>query len=261
MESVDSLNQALGIELVEISEWNCCGATAFFSINKFKAMALAGRIFALAQALGFSEIVTVCNACYTTLRKANQILIDHPEDLALINNRLKEEGLVIQGPLTVRHYLDVLVNDVSKEVWAQNRSEELSNFSVAGYYGCQLTRPWCDLDDPERPVILERFIRRLGFAPVEHSAKTLCCGASHTVAYEKDCRPLISRIIREVHTKGANLVTAVCPLCQFNPDAGQHGLGLPLVPVPYFTQLAGLALGLKPRDLGLKKLIVPMHGV
>jgi heterodisulfide reductase subunit B len=133
--------------------------------------------------------------------------------------------------------------------------------SVAGYYGCQLNRPWNDLGDAQHPTILENFLYRLGFTPIEHSAKTICCGASHTVAYAKDCRTLIGRIIGETQKKGAHMITTVCPLCQFNLDAGQSGLKLPPMPVPYISQLAGLALGLDPSRLGFDKLLVPMTGI
>lgn len=260
-QSVEAVNRSLGIELTEISDWNCCGATVFLAVDEFKAVALAGRNFALAQSHGFSEIITGCNACYTTLRKADRILISEPRYLDRINSRLLREGLHIDGSVKIRHYLEVLANDIPFDVWAKNRPAKRKNISVAAYYGCQLTRPWGDLDHPERPQILERFIERLGFRPVEHSAPTLCCGASHAVPYKRECRPLVSRIIQEVKTKGADVVTTICPLCQFNLDGGQQGDDIPQVPVPYFSQLAGLALGLEPESLGLDKLLVPMNGL
>jgi heterodisulfide reductase subunit B len=260
-ESVDALNKAIGLDFVELPDWNCCGATTYFGMDKWKAVALTGRLLALAQAQGFEEIVTVCNACFSTLRKANEWFIAHPENLREVNSCLREENLHIDGPIKVRHYLDVLVHDVPENTWARNKGTDLSGVSVAGYYGCQLNRPWNDLGDPEHPTILEDFIQMLGFTPVEHSAKTRCCGAAHAVAYVKDCRPLIGRIIGEVHGKGAHMVATVCPLCQFNLDAGQSGLRLPRVPVPYFSQLAGLALNLDRESLGLKKLLVPLSGI
>ncbi|MBU0699184.1 MAG: CoB--CoM heterodisulfide reductase iron-sulfur subunit B family protein, partial [Proteobacteria bacterium] len=259
-ESTAAVCRTLGIELAEIPEWNCCGATTYLGIDDFQALALAGRIFALAQTLELKQIVTVCNACYTTLRKANQMLAGDPEKLARINRLLSPEGIRIEGSLRIRHLLDVLVNDVPKDAWSRNQPAILTGLKVAGYYGCQLTRPPSDLDRPENPEILEKFIETLGFVAIEHSAKTRCCGAAHAVPYAGDCRVLIARIIREVRTKGADLVISICPMCQFNLDAGQQGLGLAPVPVPFFTQLAGMALGLKPGDLGLKKLLVPLKG-
>lgn len=257
-ESVDSVCRVLGIELEEIDDWNCCGATAFFSSDELNGLALAGRVFALAQACGIREIVTVCNACYTTLRKAGRMLAHYPDRLAEVNGRLAHEGLKLDRDIPVRHLLDVFVNDVVEEVWSKERVKGTLSLSVAGYYGCQLTRPWGDLDDPGHPSIMEDFIERLGFQSVSHSARTLCCGASLAVPYEDECSPLISRIIGEARAKGADIITTLCPLCQFNLDVGQKDSLRRPVPVPYFTQLAGLALGLEPRELGLDKLLVPM---
>ena len=259
-ESVAAVSRALGIELMEIPDWNCCGATAFFSVDEFKALILAARNLALAQAHGLDEIVTICNACYTTFRKAIKVLTGNPQKLARVNEVLATEGLSIERTIAVRHLLDVLYNDVAEEVWFEKRPQNLKDYTVAGYYGCQLTRPWGDLDVPEHPGILERFLERLGFVTVEHSAKTLCCGAFHSISYADECRPLISRIVSEIQFKGADLITAVCPMCQFNLDAGQQMFGLAPLPVPFFTQLAGIALGLKAADLGLKKLLIPIKG-
>jgi heterodisulfide reductase subunit B len=259
-ESVDAINRLMGIELVEIPDWNCCGATAFFSLDEFKALALNARLFALAQASGFREIVTVCNACYTTLRKANQILSSNPEAVSRINEELSKESLLMEGDFSVRHYLDVLYNDVPAEKWSENLTEKFKDYEVACYYGCQLTRPWGDIDHMERPIILDRFIERLGFLPVDHSAKTICCGASHVVPYARECGSLISRIILDVSHKGGRMITTLCPLCQFNLDSGQRNLTYH-IPVPFFTQLAGLAMGINASELGMDKLIVPMNKI
>ena len=260
-ESVDAVNRKLGIEFQELSDWNCCGATVFFSRNEPDALALAGRILALTQAIGFTEIVTICNACYTTLKKSESMIHSDPYTLRQINEKLAPESLHIKGGVRIRHYLDVLYNDVPEDVWSANGTETLSDIHVAGYYGCQLTRPWGEIDLPDRPTILERFIKRLGFSPVEHSAKTLCCGASHFVSYADACSLLVSRIVRETRTKGADLITTVCPMCQFNLDAGQKKSSGHMVPVSFFTQLAGLSLGIRPERLGLNKLLISAEGV
>jgi len=256
-ESVAAINQELGIELIQLSDWNCCGATAMFSLDDTKALALTARLFALANSQGFDQIVTTCNACYTTLKKAKHIFESHPEAITPINAQLSHEGLKVENLCPVRHYLDVLYHDVDAHVWPQATSNFDSEIKVAPYYGCQLTRPWADLDQPERPTILDKFITRIGFRTVDHSAKTLCCGASHFFPYEQECGRLIKRIIGEMVRKGAQMITTVCPLCQFNLDSMQSKIDMPSVPVPYFTQLAGLALGFKPNELGMQKLLVP----
>ncbi len=260
--SVAALTRAVGIEFVEIPDWNCCGATVFFSLDDIKAVALAGRVFALAAAGGFREIVTGCNACYATLRKSAELLAKKPDYLSALNRGLALEQLHLAEPLPVRHILQVLVDDLPHSAWASQTKRGFESVPVAGYYGCQLTRPFGDADDPEQPGILERFIKRLGFQPVAHSAKTLCCGASHGVPYGDECSPLIARIVRGAHEKGARLIATVCPLCQFNLDQGQQrASGLPKLPVLFFTQLAGLALGLPPEELGLDQLLISAQGV
>ncbi len=260
-ESVEAVNRKLGIEFSEISDWNCCGATVFWGMDRMKALALTGRNIALAQKQGHTEIVTGCNACYSTLRKANESFIKNTEYRDRVNQRLAAEGLKIEGTVKVRHILEILAEDVPEDVWTQDRPPFIQDISVASYYGCQLTRPWGDIDHPERPIIMDRFIERMGFSLVLHSASTLCCGASHAVPYKNECRPLISRIVQEVHSKGADLVAAICPLCQFNLDDGQKGFGKHKIPVPYITQLAGLALGINQEDLGLNKLLISTKGI
>jgi heterodisulfide reductase subunit B len=260
-ESVEAVNRRLGIELIEIADWNCCGATSVFSLNQDDALILTGRLFALAEAQGQEQILTVCNACYTTMRKASQMLEQSPPDLARVNAGLSREGLTLSRLLPVRHYLEILYEDVPAEVWSAGRPDNIGRIKVAAYYGCQLTRPWADLDHAERPALLDRFFHRLGFQAVDHSARTLCCGASHALPYEKDCRPMIRRIVEEARRRGAHFISTLCPLCQFNLDSLQKPAEAPPIPVPYFSQLAGLALGIPPQHLGFGKLLIPAENL
>jgi heterodisulfide reductase subunit B2 len=255
-ESVEAVCRNIGIELVEIPDWNCCGATTAFSLNEPDALLSAGRVMALAFVHGHDEIITVCNACYTTLRKAEKIFHQRPDTLDIVDQKLRPQGLRLTNPLPIRHFLEILQRRLPQGAWTKAISEPLRNLKVAAYYGCQLTRPWADIDHPERPTILEEFIERIGFRVVSHSAGTLCCGSSHAVAYGKECAPLISRITGEIRAKGADVITTICPLCQFNLDAGQLKQKGSL-PVLYFTQLAGLSLGLSPKVLGMEKLLIP----
>ncbi len=260
-ESVEAVNRELGIDFDEIQDWNCCGATTIFSLNNEDALLMVGRIVAIANSLKLKEIVTVCNACYTTIRKAKNIFESLPETIEPVNKRLASEGLKLEQTIPVRHYLEILANDIAEDVWRVKRKRNLSSLRVAAYYGCQLTRPWADLDHPERPQILDRFFKQLGFSVVNHAAKTLCCGAAHSLHYSADCNTLISRIIRETSNQGADVIRTLCPMCQFNLDSSQAGIDVPSVPIPYFTQLAGLALGIEPDRLGIRKLLVPLKPV
>lgn len=255
-ESTYAVCSKLGIELVEIPDWNCCGATVSFGENMLRALTLSGRHFAIAQTMGFNEIVTGCNACYATLRKAADILENDKLMFDETENILKQIGVDLDVIPKVRHLFEII-----SEAMPVITEKKFNDIPVAAYYGCQLTRPHQDLDSGDYPTIMEKFIEKIGFAVTEHSAKTSCCGASHAVVYPGDCRVLAHRILREMETKGARIVTALCPLCQFNLDQNQIAGAGPDLPVTYFTQLAGLALGLAPEKLGLSKLLVKAEKV
>lgn len=257
-ESVAAVNRKVGIELDEIPDWNCCGATTFAGVDELESLLLGARVMALSQRRGYDHVVTGCNACYTTLRKVHKKLASNPAALEAVNRRLKSAGLVFDPEITIRHHLELLVNDVPASVWESGVVRDFSAVRVAGYYGCQLTRPWNDMEPAD---ILEKLIRLAGFTPVDHSAKTLCCGAALAVPYETETRPLISRIITGVSMAGADLMTTVCPLCQLNMDQGQTGLQnrRPTLAVTYYSQLAGLGLGIDPGRLGLEKLLIPVN--
>jgi heterodisulfide reductase subunit B len=258
-ESVDALNQRLGIQFAEIKDWNCCGATAAFSLDEADGLALCARLFALAQHQGMDPIVTVCNACYTTLRKAGKRLEKDPEKWAAATRTLADQGLDLERPLpAVRHYLDVLAGDVADALQREATAEAGRISSVAVYYGCQYSRPWISGPDAQRPQILEGLLQRLGIDTVDHSARTLCCGASHAVPYADACSAIIQRIVDDIRDKGGQIVTTICPMCQFNLDAGQAAISSPSLPVTYFTQVIGLALGIDPKKLGLHKLLIPL---
>ncbi|RJP87316.1 MAG: heterodisulfide reductase subunit B [Desulfobacteraceae bacterium] len=257
--SVEAVCRVIGLELVTINDWNCCGATSIFSLDQMDGLVLTGRIFALAARQKLDTIITTCNACYTTLRKASKTFKTEPELTRRVNERLAIEGLAITTLPPVRHLLDVWSHDIDEALWSRKRAANFKPMKVASYYGCQLTRPWADIDDPEHPQIMDNFIARLGYEPVEHGAKTVCCGASHFITYEDSCRTLCERIVNEIKRKGGQAISTLCPLCQINIDAVQEKQRGPSLPVPYFTQLAGLSLGLPPSILGMDKLLTPMQ--
>jgi len=257
-ESTEAVSQILHTELVEIEGWNCCGATSYWSLEDLPAVVLPARVMALAEKQDFKEVVNVCNACYSTLRKAQDKLAKDERLMAQVNEALAEEGLSYTGSTKIRHYMEVLVNDLDPDDIKKHVKVDLEALIVAPYYGCQLNRPWGDMDDRQHPVMMDRLIETLGASvPTDYSAKTLCCGASHVMPYEKNCLPLVKRIVGDALAKGARAISTVCPLCQFNVDASQSGLDLPKIPVLFFTQLLGLAFGLGENDLQLKKLLVP----
>jgi len=255
-ESTDAVCRKLGIELSEIPDWNCCGATVSFGENTLRALVLSARHFVLAESMGFGQIVTGCNACYATLRKTADILAHDPDLFEQTKHVLSQFDLDLSALPKIRHLFEII-----SEAMPEITGDTFRDIPIAAYYGCQLTRPHQDLDRGDHPTVLETFLEKIGFGVTEHSAKTACCGASHAVVYTGDCRVLAQRILREMEGKGAKAVTTLCPLCQFNLDQNQSKDAGPSLPVTYFTQLAGLALGLSPKELGMNKLLVTAEKV
>ena len=159
-ESIDTINKKLGIEFVELEDWSCCGATTTFSQDHENAVALVGRLIALANRQGFDEIITVCNACYTALRKGSELLKKSTLLKDDINKRLANEQLEIEKVVPVKHYLEILKRDIPKNVWDNNITRDCSNLNIAPYYGCQFTRPWKTVDCSERPTMMDQILAK-----------------------------------------------------------------------------------------------------
>lgn len=171
---------------------------------------------------------------------------------------MAEEGLVYTGNFKIRHLMEVMVTDLGVDVIRDHVQKDLSGLVVAPYYGCQLNRPWADMDDAHYPVMMDRLIETVGATPLaNYSAKTECCGAALMVAHRNFCLPLNQRIVKAAVVKGAQTICTLCPLCQLNVDASQQNSRLPKLPVIFFTQLMGLAFGLSEKSLGLRKLLTP----
>ncbi|MHB8117440.1 MAG: CoB--CoM heterodisulfide reductase iron-sulfur subunit B family protein [Methanothrix sp.] len=241
---------ALGIELDDLDDWNCCGATHVS--HELVATGLAARNMAQTDL----EIMTACSICYSNLRAAAQRL-EEPEILEKVNAVLDKK----YSGSKIRHALDVIL-----EALAENDERivvPLKELKVAPYYGCLLTRP-AGLYSPEFPSILEKLIKRLQAEPVDFRLKTFCCGGPIFMPQEKAAEDIAFRILSEAKKAGAEVIVTVCPLCHLMLDAKQKVLeqkrGEKIgIPVLYVTQLAGIALGLGPEELGLEmNLVSPM---
>ncbi len=259
-ESFEEVNKVLGIELEEVDDWNCCGATAYFSLNKLQSLVLPARNIAKSEDAHW--IITPCNACYATLRKAKAILANDIDLREKVKEALSEEGLTYRGKPAIRHVLDYyLLPEVFEKVKA-NVVKPLTGLRVACYYGCQYTRPQVgdETDHPEAPTNLDTLMEALGAEVVDYSAKTYCCGAAQMVGHEDGCLRLVNRILKAAEQAQADVIVTLCPLCQFNVDYGAEKLGKS-IPVLFFTQLMGLAFGIPHALLGMKKLLVPADAV
>lgn len=256
-ESLEAVCHRIGLDLVEIPDWNCCGATITAGQDKPQSLYLAARIFAQARQMGFSDILTGCNACYTTLRKSADTIFPDEDCLNNMNLHLDREGLVLSKPVKIRHVMDIIFDDTPQEIWQSCRNSALHTIRIACYYGCQYTRPWIKGLDSEQPQYMENFLNRLGFDAVDHGAKTICCGAAGAMPGKEIAQTLVGRIVTAVTRTNADTAVTICPLCQFNVDSLQVRPDLPKMPVLFFTQLLGLYLDIDPDKLGLEKLLNP----
>lgn len=265
-ESLLGVFEALDIQLDEIDDWNCCGATAYMSIDQTEACALAGRNLALAEALGNGQdLVTPCNACYLVLHKTKQYLEENPKIGGKVKRALEAAGLNYKGTARVRHPLDILVNDIGVKAVGERVTKSLKGLKVAPYYGCQIVRPYALFDDQHDPQSMDKLIKATGAEVVDFPFKTRCCGASQTGTLPETGAHLVYQLLAEAHYRGADVVATICPLCQFNLDAYQKKVrgkyDLEPIPVVYFTQLLGESFGLPEEKIGFKRNIVPAEPV
>jgi heterodisulfide reductase subunit B len=258
--SAKAMCQALGIELHEIPDWTCCGASSAHMTSQLLSVALPVKDLITAQGMGMDTAVC-CAACYSRLRVANMTM-SSKED-GLVHKVDQVIGTRYRGETRVKHLLQIVMNDYGLDALREQVKQDLGELKIAAYYGCLLVRPSeaLDLDDPEDPSIMEQLIEALGAQPVNWSHRIECCGAGLSISRTDVVLKLCHDIYEAAAASGANCFMVACPLCQANLDMRQmqvnkrYKTGFHL-PAFYFTQLAGLAMGLEPSALGLDKLLV-----
>jgi len=273
---------ALGLELVELPEWQCCGATFPLMVDDSMALIAPTRILYQAQATGEASghagadarVATLCAICFNVLRRSQALLKRDPQMLERINWFTEQE---YRGEVQVSHLLEILRDDVGWEALAERvvhpplpprrrggeggglRGGEEGRLRVAPYYGCLLLRPYEEigLDDPEDPTILHDLVRALGAEAVSFPYNIECCGSYLTIKEPEIPETLSRDIVASAREHGAQVLVTACPLCQFNLDypqreteAGRTGNEIPVL---YFTQLMAIALGLPEEDWGLEE--------
>ena len=238
--STDAVCEALGVELVELEDWNCCGASSAHSLDHELALRLPARNVALAQKEGL-DIVAPCPACYQHVLQADRTL---REDLQWRHEMEALLGFTYTGQPRIRHLLEVLTEPEVLEAVRRRVTRPLKGLRVASYYGCVLVRPpeFTGWDDPEHPTRMDRLMAALGAEPVEWSYKVDCCGASLSLSRSEVVVALSTRLAREAQEAGADVIACACGMCQINLDTRQNLEEK--IPVLYFTELMGLAFGL-----------------
>jgi heterodisulfide reductase subunit B len=247
----------LGFEMEELSQWNCCGASFPLTPDNLMGLTAPTKVLANARKAG-DAITTLCSVCYNVLKRTNKVIRDDKDRREVINDFIEED---YDGGLEVIHFLEVLRDRVGFEKVKEAVKRPLTGLKAGAYYGCMLLRPFEDMgiDDCESPSIFEDTLKAMGCEPVEFPNKIECCG-SH-LAISKDKEEIITRLSGNVMTsaadRGAELIVTSCPLCQYNLENAQEKVasttpGYAPIPIVYFTQLLGLALGQPEATLGLE---------
>ena len=257
-DSTKAVCQELGIELEEIPDWSCCGASSAHATNHDLSMALPLRNLAKAEKMGL-DVVIPCAACFNRLKSADAMAKDEPKRLKEISEKF---GIDYKGTRQVLSLLNA-VDLLGEEAIKSHVKKELSGLKVACYYGCLLLRPpsIAGFDDAENPESLDKIMAEIGAEPVKWPYKHECCGASLLLSKSEIVVKLTHDILSMAKRAGADCIVTACPLCQANLDTRQSQVEAKYgekfdMPIFYFTQLLGMAFGVANSALGLKKLMV-----
>lgn len=254
-ESVRTLAKAMGIELIELKDWNCCGATAAHSMDRKLSLSLPTRILALAEKQELEEVVVPCASCYNRLSVTQYELAEKEE---LRDEIVSIVGLPYTGEVKILNALQFIEKYMIKLL----PEKILKPFAhpVACYYGCLLVRPHKILkfDRLEDPQSMDKVMLLIGATPLEWAFKTECCGAGLSVSRTDLVGRLSGNILKDANDRGAEAVIVACPMCHSNLDMRRPAINEYLkesvtIPVLYITQAIGLAIGLSPKELGLNR--------
>jgi len=262
--SIKAISEAAGVELREIDDWNCCGASAAHNLNHKLAVALPYRTLALAEEQGLKTVLAPCAACFARLKGTHVRLARNESlgaEMAEITGRPYAGGLEI---ININEYVNMLLADGL----ADKLTRSLGGLKVAPYYGCLLSRDDDVItgDDHEAPAGMSAAVRAAGCEAVEWNFATECCGAGFSMSKTEAVVDLTSRILHDARDCGADVIVTGCPMCHSNLDMRQktirqRGKGDFQTPILYLSELLGLAAGLDPEAVGLNRHFVDAMSV
>lgn len=239
----------LGIEVVEIPRWNCCGTVFSLAADDVIHHVAPIRNLIRAQEAGFNSVVTLCAMCYNTLKRSKARYDENHDTRDKINRFMDEEKINLNGSFKIFHYLELLRDEIKLENLVPKIVKPLKGLKVASYYGCLLVRPKeIGFDDMENPTIMDKLMDILGAEAIDFPHKTECCGAYQTVDKPQVVILRAAQILKAARERGAEMVAVSCPLCAFNLDYRQKEVrqiepDFKSIPVLYFSQLMAIALG------------------
>jgi len=256
-KSTLAVADALDIDLQEIPDWICCGATAAHQSDQTLATVLPAQSL---LAAGSKTVAVCCAACFSRLKTANHEITS---DQAIRQDIAEVLGQDYDGRTPVKHMLEILARDVGLDEIARRVVRPLAGLKVACYYGCLLARPpeITQFDDAENPTLMDRLLEAAGAEPIDWPHRTECCGGSYSITDVGIVKSLTGEVLSMAALAGADCVAAACPLCQINLDMRQKDIEAETgrkigLPVFYFTQLLGMAFGLDAKQLALRALVV-----
>lgn len=253
--SAFAIMDALGHEMVEMKDWNCCGVVASLTDDDLMHHLATLRNLIHVEDAGEDRVVTLCDMCCNTLKQTNLRVKEKPEDLETLNAFMDEEK-DYKGTVKVIHFLEFLRDEVGFDVLKKMVKNPLTDMKIMPYYGCMLLRPReVSIDDAEEPIILTELLNTLGAEVVDNPFKIECCGSYHTVEHKELVSKRAHRITSFAIERGSDAIVLSCPLCRFNLDVrGKESeklfKGYKQIPVYYYTQLIAVALGLDSKCCG-----------
>jgi heterodisulfide reductase subunit B len=258
-ESAIAVARLLGIEMIEIKGWTCCGASAAHQTDRVMAAALPAANLLLSKEMGLDTVVN-CAACYNRMKTSNYEVSSSP---AMRSKVAEAIGKEYDGSVAVRHFVEVLLQNIGVDKLRKSFKRSLNGLKVACYYGCFLVRPHevTGFDDPENPTSLDRLVTAMGGESLDWPHKVECCGGGLNLTRTDVVVKLSGSIIEMARMSGADCIAVACPMCQASLDLRQKDIeretGKKLdMPIVYITQLLGLCLGAPVKELGLNRLMV-----
>jgi heterodisulfide reductase subunit B2 len=252
-----AIAKILGVEVIELDDWNCCGTTVTVSVNEILSLTLSARNLAIAEPNSL-PVVAPCPSCYSTLNKVNKHFKENSRFVEKINEALGKGNLNYTGKTEVLNVLDFIVNKVGIEKIRDKVVNPLTGINVAPYYGCQIVNPYATGDNNNDPQNLEKIIEALGGTAVPFPHRTTCCGGSLMITKKDHAEQMSAVILKSIDNAKADVIATPCGLCQINLETAkniahdQQGKKISL-PVLSITQLMAIALGVKNNEIGVSK--------
>jgi heterodisulfide reductase subunit B len=262
-ESLKAIATALEVELEEVKDWACCGASSAHAASHLLSVALPARTLALAEAQGLEQVLAPCAACYSRLAMAGHAIAEDDALRARVSkviDRPLERSVAV---VSIIEWLKQLAPEIERK-----RTTPLGDLKVACYYGCLLVRPpaVAGSEDPEAPTAMETIVKAAGAKPVAWHMALECCGGGFSLARPKSVVRLGRAILEDARAAGAQALVVGCPMCHSNLDFRQRAIlrraEAPFeLPILFLSELVGMALGLAPRALGMHRHFVSTQPV